>query len=141
MAKHNSKYPGKCLEWKARLSQQESSGKTIEAWCEENSISIRTFFRWKERLLKEPPIITEPPITPTQLQPVITANAPKTLSDVYAEYCEKGRSDRAYATRCKQAAGGKDVGSHVAHRKIEDGAEDDEDICEIGEIFHEVMRS
>ena len=43
MAKHNSKYPGKCLEWKARLSQQESSGKTIEAWCEENSISIRTF--------------------------------------------------------------------------------------------------
>lgn len=102
MAKHNSKYPGKCLEWKARLSQQESSGKTIEAWCEENSISIRTFFRWKERLSKEPQIIVEPPITPTQLQPVITANAPKTLSDVYAEYCEKGRSDRAYATRRKQ---------------------------------------
>lgn len=102
MAKHNSKYPGKCFEWKARLSQQESSGKTIEAWCEENSISIRTFFRWKKRLSKEPPIISEPPITPTQLQPVITANAPKTLSDVYAEYCEKGRSDRAYATRRKQ---------------------------------------
>ena len=102
MAKHNSKYPGKCFEWKARLSQQESSGKTIEAWCEENSISIRTFFRWKERLSKEPQIIVEPPITPTQLQPVITANAPKTLSDVYAEYCEKGRSDRAYTTRRKQ---------------------------------------
>ena len=102
MAKHNSKYPGKCLEWKAHLSQQESSGKTIEAWCEENSISIRTFFRWKKRLSMEPQIIVEPPITPTQLQPVITANAPKTLSDVYAEYCEKGRSDRAYATRRKQ---------------------------------------
>ena len=80
MAKHNSKYPGKCLEWKARLSQQESSGKTIEAWCEENSISIRTFFRWKERLSKEPQIIVEPLITPNLKSILQTVRKPPPIT-------------------------------------------------------------
>lgn len=102
MVKHNSQYPKKKLEWQHRISQQEVSGKSIAEWCEEYNLNVRSFYRWKEQITTDSDI-TEAQVTAlTTIQQVTTTDAPKTLRDVYAEYCEKGRSDRAYATRHKQ---------------------------------------
>lgn len=38
--------------WEQRLAEREASGKSIAAWCRENSVSDRQFYYWHKKLRK-----------------------------------------------------------------------------------------
>lgn len=40
-------------EWKERIQACRSSGKTVTAWCEENRINTKTYYRWERLYMAE----------------------------------------------------------------------------------------
>lgn len=47
------KHAIKLSEWKERIQACRSSGKTITAWCEENRINTKTYYRWERLYMAE----------------------------------------------------------------------------------------
>lgn len=39
--------------WEQRLAEHESSGKTIKAWCQEQSLRENQFYYWRKKLRME----------------------------------------------------------------------------------------
>ena len=35
-------------EWKERIVECRNSGHTVQAWCEQNGINPKTYYRWEE---------------------------------------------------------------------------------------------
>ena len=42
------------LNWKEKVLEWQTSGKSIQVWCIENHIPLSTFYGWKARLEKSP---------------------------------------------------------------------------------------
>ena len=47
------KHAIKLSEWKERIQACRSSGKTVTAWCEENRINAKTYYRWERLYMAE----------------------------------------------------------------------------------------
>ena len=46
------KHQAKLLEWKEYVVNCRSSGKSVRAWCEENGVGYKTYYRWEREVLK-----------------------------------------------------------------------------------------
>ena len=49
-------------EWAEIIEQQSQSGLTIRAFCEQNTIGLASFGKWKQRLTKERPANAASPV-------------------------------------------------------------------------------
>ena len=36
--------------WSRRIAEYRSSGKTVKAWCEDEGVSIKTYYYWGKEL-------------------------------------------------------------------------------------------
>lgn len=46
------KHQAKVQEWKEQVANCRSSGKSVRAWCEENGVGYKTYYRWEREVLK-----------------------------------------------------------------------------------------
>ena len=44
---NSAKHASKMAEWRIRIGECRNSGKTVTAWCKENHISLKTYYRWQ----------------------------------------------------------------------------------------------
>ena len=51
-------------EWITIVKECRNSGKTIKAWCEENNINIKTYYRWQKIVCQK--VCPELSVTPAQ---------------------------------------------------------------------------
>ena len=42
-----AKHASKIAEWRIRIGECRNSGKTVKSWCEENHVSLKTYYRWQ----------------------------------------------------------------------------------------------
>ena len=47
------KHAAKLSEWSERVRACRSSGKQVKAWCEENEINIKSYYRWEQLCIAE----------------------------------------------------------------------------------------
>ena len=40
-------------EWSARIAECRSSGMSVRAWCNEQGVSVQTYYRWEKRFLEK----------------------------------------------------------------------------------------
>ena len=40
-------------EWSARIAECRSSGMSVRAWCNEQGISVQTYYRWEKRFVEK----------------------------------------------------------------------------------------
>ena len=53
----NSKQEQRRELWRQRIAEQEKSGRSVRAYCREQSVSEATFFAWRQRLgIQETPV-------------------------------------------------------------------------------------
>lgn len=46
-------HAARILEWKEKVAECRSSGKTIRKWCEEHGIAYKTYNRWEKEVLSK----------------------------------------------------------------------------------------
>ena len=44
--------PNQISIWTERISQRESSGKAVTAWCAENGIGVKAYYYWHNKIMK-----------------------------------------------------------------------------------------
>lgn len=61
--------------WRQRVAQQEASGESIRAYCQQRGLSEHAFYNWRQRLSQEPAPVSfalvetqSPPQFPIQLE-------------------------------------------------------------------------
>ena len=47
------KHMARLSEWKERIVDCRNSGQTVQAWCEQNGINPKTYYRWERLLMAE----------------------------------------------------------------------------------------
>lgn len=47
------KHAAKLSEWSERIRACRSSGKQVKTWCEENGISVKSYYRWERLYIAE----------------------------------------------------------------------------------------
>lgn len=47
------KHMARLSEWKERIVDCRNSGHTVQAWCEQNGINPKTYYRWERLLMAE----------------------------------------------------------------------------------------
>jgi len=47
------KHMARLSEWKERIVECRNSGHTVQAWCEQNGINPKTYYRWERLLMAE----------------------------------------------------------------------------------------
>lgn len=63
-------------DWAAQISVQQSSGMTVQKWCEENGIDLKTYY-YHLRKLREKCVTSAPAIVPLSV--------PKSTSNIHIE--------------------------------------------------------
>jgi hypothetical protein len=49
-------------EWRNRLTRYSTSGRTVRAFCQSESVSTGTFYYWQARLRKRGFVVSAPPV-------------------------------------------------------------------------------
>ncbi len=47
------KLAARMQEWSARIAECRSSGMSVRAWCNEQGISVQTYYRWEKRFVEK----------------------------------------------------------------------------------------
>lgn len=47
------KHMARLEEWKGKVAECRSSGKSVRAWCQEQGISCKTYYYWEKGVLSE----------------------------------------------------------------------------------------
>lgn len=47
------KHMARLSEWKERIVECRNSGQKVQAWCEQNGINPKTYYRWERLLMAE----------------------------------------------------------------------------------------
>ena len=47
------KHMARLSEWKERIVDCRNSGQAVQAWCEQNGINPKTYYRWERLLMAE----------------------------------------------------------------------------------------
>ena len=47
-----AKHQAQLSEWRARVAACRSSGKSVRAWCAEQNIGLKTYYRWEREILQ-----------------------------------------------------------------------------------------
>jgi len=47
-----AKHQAKLTEWRTRVAECRSSGKSVRAWCAEQNIGYKTYYRWEREVLQ-----------------------------------------------------------------------------------------
>ena len=53
------KHMARLSEWKERIIDCRNSGQPVQAWCEQNGINPKTYYRWERPLMAEAVRIAE----------------------------------------------------------------------------------
>ena len=51
MTAWEAKHQAQLAEWQARVISCRTSGRTVKAWCEEQGIGYKTYYRWERQIL------------------------------------------------------------------------------------------
>ena len=65
--------------WSGRIAECRSRGKTVKAWCEDEGVSIKTYYYWEKRIVAE--ASQEPNLSMTAQSRMLMRVNPETLSD------------------------------------------------------------
>ena len=82
-----AKHQAKLAEWRTRVAECRSSGKSVRAWCAEQNVGYKTYYRWEREILqianKEllaapheenvAPVFAELPAPSKQMEPAVIA--------------------------------------------------------------------
>lgn len=47
-----AKHQALLAEWRSRVAECRSSGKSVRAWCTEQNIGYKTYYRWEREILQ-----------------------------------------------------------------------------------------
>lgn len=47
-----AKHQAQLAEWKVRVAECRSSGKSVRAWCAEQNVGYKTYYRWEREILQ-----------------------------------------------------------------------------------------
>jgi len=47
-----AKHQAQLAEWHTRVAECRSSGKSVRAWCAEQNIGYKTYYRWEREILQ-----------------------------------------------------------------------------------------
>ena len=47
------KLAARMQEWSVRITECRSSGMSVRAWCNEQGISVQTYYRWEKRFVEK----------------------------------------------------------------------------------------
>lgn len=51
MTAWEAKHQAQLAEWQERVISCRTSGRTVKAWCEEQGIGDKTYYRWERQIL------------------------------------------------------------------------------------------
>lgn len=51
MTAWEAKHQAQLAEWQERIIRCRTSGRTVKAWCEEQGIGYKTYYRWERQIL------------------------------------------------------------------------------------------
>ena len=51
MTAWEAKHQAQLAEWQERVINCRTSGRTVKAWCEEQGIGYKTYYRWERQIL------------------------------------------------------------------------------------------
>ena len=47
-----AKHQAKLAEWRTRVAECRSSGKSVRTWCAEQGVGYKTYYRWEREILQ-----------------------------------------------------------------------------------------
>lgn len=76
--------------WTGRINECRNSGKTTKAWCRDNDVNTKTYYRWikilREHAIEESPFLSEEPVPKlVEVRPNILSPDSRALPDRSAE--------------------------------------------------------
>ena len=47
-----AKHQAKLAEWRTRVAECRSSGKSVRSWCAEQGVGYKTYYRWEREIMQ-----------------------------------------------------------------------------------------
>ena len=100
MNSSTAKHQAQLAEWRTRVAECRSSGKSVRAWCAEQNVGYKTYYRWEREILQiagkellatpheenAAPVFAELPTPSKQMETAVIASVRigSTTLDVYS---------------------------------------------------------
>ena len=69
--------------WKQRVKECRTSGKTVQAWCNENNINTKTYYRW-QRIVCQGLSFNQPQLPMKNVETTAVVNVPAVFAELSA---------------------------------------------------------